>query len=65
MSEPHLLPQLARTGPKAGDGAEFGARPASPRDADDHGRHPDQEHDEESSRSFLLILLRALGAIHT
>jgi hypothetical protein len=65
MSEPHLLPQLGRTGPTAGGGAELAARPASPRDADEHGRHPTQEHDEESSRRLLQILLRALGAIPT
>jgi NAD(P)-dependent dehydrogenase (short-subunit alcohol dehydrogenase family) len=41
------------------------ARRASRRDADDHGLHRDQEHDEEALRSFLLTLLRALGATHT
>jgi len=63
VSEPNLLQQPGRTGVTAGGGAEPDARPASRRDAGDHG--PDQEYDEEPSRSFLLTLLRALGAMHT
>ena len=57
VSEPNLLHQ-------PGGVAEAEARPASPRDGD-HGLRPDREHEEKASRSFLLILLRALGAMHT
>jgi hypothetical protein len=57
--------QLVRTPTTAGGGAEPEARRASRREAGDHGLRPDQEHDEGASRSILLILLRALGAMHT
>ena len=57
--------QLVRTRTTAGGGAERKARRAIDRGASDHGPHLAQEYNEESSRSFLLILLRALGAMHT
>jgi len=65
MSKPHLLQQSGRTGATAGRGADSEARPTAPRDAGDHGSQSDQGPDEGPSRSFLLILLRALGAMHT
>ena len=49
----------------AGRGAEPEARRAIERNASDHGPHPHQDHDEEASGSFFMILLRALGAMHT
>ena len=66
MYEPQACQQLVRKQtPAGGGGADSDARHAIRRNTGDHGLHPDQEHDEEPSRSFLLILLRALGAIHT
>jgi hypothetical protein len=65
MSNLQTGQQLVRTRTTAGVGADPEARPTSRRDAGEHGLHPDQEYDEEPSRSFLLILLRALGAMHT
>ena len=57
--------QLGGKQTTANGGADSEARRASPLDAGDHGRHRDQEHDEEAPRSFLMILLRALGAMHS
>ena len=63
-NEPQPWQQLVRRPTTAGSGAEPKARRAIRRDAGDRGLHPDQEHDEEAPRSFLLILLRALGAMY-
>ena len=57
--------QLGGKRTAASGGADSEARRASRLDAGDHGRHRDHEHDEEAPRSFLLILLRALGAMHS
>ena len=57
--------QLGGKRTTARGGADFEARRASHKGAGDHGRHRDHEHDEEAPRSFLLILLRALGAMHS
>ena len=65
MSETHPLQQLGGKRTTAGGGADSESRRASHLDAGDHGRHRDHEHDEEAPRSFLLILLRALGAMHS
>ena len=65
MSETHLWQQLAGKRTTAGGGADSEARRASHLDAGDDGRHRDHEQDEEAPRSFLLILLRALGAMHS
>jgi hypothetical protein len=65
MSETHTWQQLGGKRTTAGGGAGPEPRRASHRDAGDHGLHPDQKYDEEASRSFLLTLLRALGAMHT
>jgi hypothetical protein len=65
MSEPHTLQQLGGKRATAGSGAGPEARRASHLDAGDDGRHRDHEQDEEAPRSFLLILLRALEAIHS
>ena len=63
-NEPQPWQQLVRRPTTAGSGAEPEARRAIRREAGDRGLHHDQEHDEEASRSFLLILLRALGAMY-
>jgi len=63
-NEPQPWQQLVRRPTTAGSGAEPEARRAIRRDAGDRELHRDQEHDEEASRSFLLILLRALGAMY-
>jgi hypothetical protein len=65
MSETHKWQQLGGKQAAASGGADSEARRASDGDAGDHGGHRDHEHDEEAPRSFLLILLRALGAMHT
>jgi hypothetical protein len=65
MSDPHPSRRLIRTRTLAGGGAEAEVRRASRRDAGDHGLPPDQEHVEGAASSFLLTLLRALGAMHT
>ena len=57
--------QLGGKRTTARGGADSEARRASHLDAGDHGRHRDHEHDEEGPRSFVLILLRALGAMHS
>ena len=64
MSETHLWQQLGGKRTIAVGGADSEARRASHL-AGDHGRHRDHEHDEEAPRSFVLILLRALGAMHS
>ena len=63
-TEPQSWQQLVRRPTTAGSGAELKARRAIRRDAGDCGLHHDQEHDEEAPRSFLLILLRALGVMY-
>ena len=63
MSETHRGQQLGVKRTTAGGGAGSEARRASPL-AGDRGRHRDHEQ-EEAPRSFLLILLRALGAMHS
>ena len=65
MSKAHPGQQLGGKRTTAGGGADSEARRASHLEAGDHGRHRDYEHDEEATRSFLLILLRALGAMHS
>jgi hypothetical protein len=57
--------QLGGRRATAGGGADSEARRASHKGAGDHGRNRGYEHDEEAPRSFLLILLRALGAMHS
>ena len=57
--------QLGGKRTKAGGGADSEARRASHLGAGAHGRHRDHEYDEEAPRSFVLILLRALGAMHS
>ena len=64
MSESHPWQQDPGKRTTAGGGADSEARRASHLDAGDPGRHRDHEHDEEAPRSFVLILLRALGAMH-
>jgi hypothetical protein len=64
MSETHLWQQLGGKRITAGGGTDCEARRTSHL-AGDHGRHRDHEHDEEAPRSFVLILLRALGAMHS
>ena len=63
-NEPRPWQQLVRGPTTAGSGAEPEARRTIRREAGDRGLHHDQEHDEATSRSFLLILLRALGAMY-
>jgi hypothetical protein len=63
-NEPRPRQQLVRGPSTAVSGAEPDAPQTIRRDAGDRGLHHDQEHDEAASRSFLLILLRALGAIY-
>ena len=65
MSETHTGQQLGGKRTTAGGGAQSKARRAIDRGAGDRGPHLAQAHNEESSGSFLLILLRALGAMHT
>ena len=57
--------QLGGKRTTASGGVDSEARRASRLDAGDHGRHQDHEHDEEAPRSFVLVLLRALGAMHS
>ncbi|HKA08477.1 MAG TPA: hypothetical protein VKD71_14555 [Gemmataceae bacterium] len=65
MNALYASQQLGQTRPTAAVGAKQEARPTSPRDAGNRGRNRDHEHDAEGSRSFLLTLLGALGAMHT
>jgi hypothetical protein len=63
-NEPWPWQQLVRGPTTTGRGAEPEARRTIRREAEVRGLHHDQEHDEAASRSFLLILLRALGAMY-
>src|SRR5437879_2791929 len=56
MSNLQTGQQLVKTRTTAGVGADPEARPASRRDASDHGLHPDQKYHEQPSWSFLVIL---------
>jgi hypothetical protein len=64
LGEPRPWRQLVRGPTTGGSGAEPEARRPIRREDGDRGLHHDQEHDEAASRSFLLILLRALGAMY-
>ena len=64
MSETHPLQQLGGKRTTAGGVVDCVARRASHIDTGDHERHRDDEQ-EEAPRSFLLILLRAFGAMHS
>ena len=62
MSETHTGQQLGVKRTTAGGGADSEARRASHLAGDHENRDHEQE---EAPRSFLLILLRALGAMHS
>jgi hypothetical protein len=62
MSETHTGQQLGVKRTTAGGGADSEARRASRLVGDDENRDHEQE---DAPRSFLLILLRALGAMHS
>jgi len=65
VSESVPTKQLVRTRPISGGGVETDTWPLRTQGAGGHGPHKDLVHDAEASQSLLMILLRALGAMHT